>query len=151
MWLVATATKLRRRKARPPRKGDCFLREAQDSRCHVRKLIRNKRTGKFLTNSGEWTDSIIEAGNFSSKMSVSNAREGFRLPVQECDLYYSFNESCSDQSDFSFPLHHWHHSVNPQLAGGVSLPPKRRLKPEGVKGTRPQDHASMAQLSLPFS
>ena len=127
----------------------CVRRKAYST--HVRKLIRNQRTGKFLTNSGEWTESIKEAGDFSSKMSVSNARGGFRLLVRECDLYYSFNESCSDQSDVSFPLHHWHHSVNPQRAGGVSIPPKRRLTTKGIKRTPPQDHVSIAQQSLPFS
>jgi len=69
-------------------------------------------TRKFLTSSGEWTDSIVEAEGFPSKISASEARDRFKLPVQECEFYYSFNEVRRDQYDFASPL-------RPEAASGT--------------------------------
>lgn len=68
----------------------------------MRKLLRCKRTGAFLSNDGTWTHDIHKA----LTLSLPAPPEGLRNREQgeEFEIYYSFDDFCVSQYDFSLSV-----------------------------------------------
>ena len=66
----------------------------------MKKLIRSRATGKFLTARGEWTASLNKAADLAKQGAVHEARTKFKLP-DDAEVYYAFGESKPSQYDVS--------------------------------------------------
>ena len=68
----------------------------------LKKLIRSKATGSFLTKDGAWTADMAEASNFAGGAATTEARTKFQLV--DCEIYYAFEDRSVSQYDFTIPL-----------------------------------------------
>ena len=68
----------------------------------MRKLLRNSKTGAFLTESGTWISNFAAARVFDSFTEVEAAC--LELHLEDCELYYSFSKAEPNPYDFSIPL-----------------------------------------------
>jgi hypothetical protein len=66
------------------------------------KLIRCRKTLRFLTKNGSWTSKLHDAARFLDHALAHAAVEQFQL----CDveLYYLFGEHKTSSYDFTLPL-----------------------------------------------
>ncbi len=67
----------------------------------MRKLIRNKNTRVFLTETGEWTADKAKACDF---LWNGKCLESLAEGLPELEWYYWFPESYTDQYDFTTPV-----------------------------------------------
>jgi hypothetical protein len=67
----------------------------------VRKLIRSKSTGAFLTSRGTWTDSLAAAWQFSNYDEALAMAE--RWELEDPEIYFSF-ESQPSTWDFTIQV-----------------------------------------------
>lgn len=68
----------------------------------MKKLIRNIATKAFLTENGGWTSELKLAKEFRDERSLQRACLTYHL--RNCELYYLFGDTLSEQYDFAIPL-----------------------------------------------
>jgi hypothetical protein len=69
----------------------------------MKKVIRERATGSFLTKSGEWTEEVTKAWPFENVAQALRARHQFNL--QNVELYFFISEDQRGHAwDFAVPL-----------------------------------------------
>jgi hypothetical protein len=68
----------------------------------MRKLIRSKSTGAFLTADRGWTNDLVSARGFLQASSA--IEEARRLNLEDAEIYYSFSPVEVTPADFAIPL-----------------------------------------------
>ncbi len=75
----------------------------------MRKLIRHKSTGSFLTKSGAWTPDKTGGCDFAQDPECAKALHG--TPLEHAEWYYCFDHPTTEY-DFSLPLWFPPHTTN---------------------------------------
>ncbi len=68
----------------------------------MKKLVRNKATGAFLTGNGDWTQNLSKARVCIDYWEARTLQQQFKL--RDVEVYYSEGNESLSEGDFSLPL-----------------------------------------------
>ncbi len=65
----------------------------------MKKLVRSRVTGRFLTTAGKWTDLVSEAWQCEDIIEAITTTQG--LPFKDVEIYYLFQAGEPSRYDFA--------------------------------------------------
>jgi len=115
----------------------------------MRKLIRKKVTGAFLSKEGDWTHDAKEAADFLGKWPNLN-RFGQDAQHDEIEFYYWFGESVPSPYDFAIPIF-TRTKVSSQIGSGGSQRSENLALTETSKRTAGAPPTGYATVCFPIN